>query len=72
MEESCGTDPVLVFAAVKKMAPLPLEAIGPQVPNECFFQRGVGFSQGESHAGVCTWVRACRGVGAGVTMSVWA
>ena len=48
------TDPVLVFAAVMKMAPSSREATGPQVPNECFFQRGVGFSQGESHAGVCT------------------
>ena len=48
------TDPLLLFATVKKMVPSSLEAIGPQVPNECFFQRGVGFSQEESHAGVGT------------------
>ena len=31
------TDPLLVFAAVKKMAPSSREAIGPEVPDECFF-----------------------------------
>ena len=54
------TDPLLVCAAVKKMAPSSLEAIGPQVPDGCFFQRGVGFSQGacegaRARAGVGTW-----------------
>ena len=40
------TDSSLVFAAVKRMAPSSLEAIGPHVPNKCFFQRGVGFDSG--------------------------
>ena len=31
------TDPLLVFAAVKKMAPSSREAIGQEVPDECFF-----------------------------------
>ena len=31
------TDPVLVFTAVKKMAPSSREAIGPEVPDECPF-----------------------------------
>ena len=32
------TDPfLLVFAAVKKMAPSSREAINPEVPGECFF-----------------------------------
>ena len=29
--------PLLVFAAVKEMAPSPRGAIGPEVPDECFF-----------------------------------
>ena len=31
------TDPLLVFAAVKKTAPSSREAIGPEVPDECIF-----------------------------------
>ena len=35
---SChASDPLLVFAAVKKMAPSSREAIGPEVPDECPF-----------------------------------
>ena len=67
----------LVFVAVKKMVPSSREVIGPQVFDECFFQRGVVFLSGSAwargaHVGVGAWVPACRGVGAGVTMSVWA
>ena len=36
-EDPRRTDPLLVFVAVKKMAPSSLEAIGPEVPDECPF-----------------------------------
>ena len=32
------TDSLLVFAAVKKMAPSPREAIGPEAPDVCLLQ----------------------------------
>ena len=52
-EESPRTDPLLVFAAVKKTAPSSREAFGPEVPDESFFvssPRGAIFRKLLMHA----------------------